>query len=269
MPTQIIFIALLSLFFTKVEIFTYSLNKTCNFDLFESSKKISYLCACENAHRMKIHKEGYSIIIYTFIALLLLNCVLYWVAYHTLLFYFVLLLSVVVLLPLINFFRSPKRVIRDYREGALVAPADGTVVVIEEVMENDFFHENRLQVSIFMTILNAHVNWVPCDGKVKHFSHQNGRFWAAYLPKSSTENERTNIIIERDNGEQILVRQIAGAMAKRIATYVNTGDDCSINQQLGFIKFGSRVDLFLPLNTKIEVKLGACVKGNQTIIAQL
>ena len=220
-------------------------------------------------NRMKIHKEGNNIIIYAFITLMLINYILYRVAYHTLIFYFVLLLSIVVLLLLINFFRCPKRIVRNYKTGTIMAPADGTVVVIEEVMENEFFHENRIQVSIFMSILNAHINWVPCDGKVIHSSHQNGRFWAAYLPKSSTENERTNIIIERDNGEQILVRQIAGAMAKRIATYVKQEQDCRINQQLGFIKFGSRVDLFLPLPTKIEVKLGASVRGNQTIIAQL
>jgi len=126
-----------------------------------------------------------------------------------------------------------------------------------------------LQVSIFMSLFNAHVNWVPCDGKVVHASHQNGRFFAAYLPKSSAENERSTIVIEQENGEQILVRQIAGAMAKRIATYVKPGHDCHINQQLGFIKFGSRVDVFLPLSAKVEVKLGDCTKGNQTVIAQL
>ena len=237
--------------------------------MFESFKNNSYLCACENVYGMKIHKEGNNLIICTLITLLIINFILYKVTHHSLLFYFILLISIGVLFMLINFFRCPKRVISDYPLGAVVSPADGTVVVIEEIMENDFFQENRLQVSIFMTILNAHVNWVPCDGKIIHSSHQKGRFWAAYLPKSSSENERTNIIIERDNGEQILVRQIAGAMARRIVTYVKNEQECNINQQLGFIKFGSRVDLFLPVNTKIEVKLGARVKGNQTIIAQL
>ena len=217
---------------------------------------------------MKIHKEGNNILIYTFIILLLLNYTLYRVAYNSLLFYFVLLISVGILLLLLNFFRCPKRIIHEYHENTVVAPADGTIVVIEEVMENDFFHEKRLQVSIFMTIFNAHINWVPCDGKVTHFSYQKGRFMAAYLPKSSTENERTSIIIERKNGDQILVRQIAGAMAKRIVTYVKAGQKCSINQQLGFIKFGSRVDLFLPLHTKIDVNLGDSVRGNKTLIAQ-
>ncbi|MCL1934241.1 MAG: phosphatidylserine decarboxylase family protein [Candidatus Azobacteroides sp.] len=219
---------------------------------------------------MKIHKEGNKVIIYTFITLLLLNWILYQVTNHSLLFYFVLLLSIGIFSLLINFFRCPIRIFNDHhREEAIVAPADGTIVVIEEVMENEYLHEKRLQVSIFMSLFNAHVNWVPCDGKVIHLTHQNGRFWAAYLPKSSTENERSTIVIERPDGEQILVRQIAGAMAKRIATYVKPEQKCHINQQLGFIKFGSRVDLFLPLHAKVEVEMGAYVKGNQTKIAQL
>jgi len=218
---------------------------------------------------MKIHKEGNIIIICTTVTLLLLNWVLYKTIHHSLLFYFVLLLSVGIFFLILNFFRCPTKIFIDNRPGVVVAPADGTVVVVEEVTENEYLFEKRLQVSIFMSIFNAHVNWVPCDGKVIHSSHQNGRFWAAYLPKSSMENERSNIIIERTNGEHILVRQIAGAIAKRIVTYIKPEHECRINQQLGFIKFGSRVDLFLPLHAKVEVKPGARVKGNQTIIAQL
>ena len=218
---------------------------------------------------MKIHKEGNKIIIYTFITLLLLNWILYRVTNHSLLSYFVLLLSIGTFFLLLNFFRCPARVISVQQPGLIVAPADGTIVVIEEVMENEYLHEKRLQVSIFMSLFNAHVNWVPCDGKVIHLTHRNGLFWAAYLPKSSTENERSTIVIERPDGEQILIRQIAGAMAKRIVTYVKPEQECRINQQLGFIKFGSRVDLFLPLHAKVEVEMGAYVKGNQTKIAQL
>jgi len=218
---------------------------------------------------MKIHKEGNNIIIGTFITLLLLNWIFYKVTHHSLLFYFVLLLSMGIFFLLLNFFRCPARVFNDNEQGTVVAPADGTVVVVEEVMENEYLHEQRLQVSIFMSVFNAHVNWVPCDGKVIHYSHQNGRFWAAYLPKSSMENERSNIIIEQADGEKILVRQIAGAIAQRIATYVEREHECRINQQLGFIKFGSRVDLFLPLHAEVKVKIGACVKGNQTIIAKI
>jgi phosphatidylserine decarboxylase len=218
---------------------------------------------------MKIHKEGNTIILYTLVTLLLINWILNRIVGNSLLFYFILVLSIGVFSLVLNFFRRPARIITDHRAGMVVAPADGTVVVIEEVMENEFFHEKRLQVSVFMSLFNAHVNWVPCDGKVIHSSHQKGRFLAAYLPKSSIENERSSIIIEQDNGCQILVRQIAGAIAKRIVTYIKTGHECCINQQMGFIKFGSRVDLFLPLHTKVEVEMGARVKGNRTIIAQL
>jgi len=218
---------------------------------------------------MKIHKEGNLVIISVFITLVLLNWIFFRIAGLSLLFYFILLLSIGFFSVFINFFRCSERIFPDYQAGTIVAPADGKVVVIEEVVDNEFLHEKRLQVSIFMSLFNAHVNWVPCDGTVIHSSHQDGRFIAAWLPKSSAENERSNIIIERENGEKILVRQIAGAMAKRIVTYVEEGKECRINQQLGFIKFGSRVDLFLPLNTKVEVKLGDHVKGNQTVIAQL
>jgi phosphatidylserine decarboxylase len=169
---------------------------------------------------------------------------------------------------IVNFFRSPNRIFKDYKSGAIVAPADGTIVVVEEVEENEYFHDKRIQVSIFMSLFNAHVNWIPCDGKIIEYKYQPGRFMAAYLPKSSTENERSTIVIELDNGEKVLVRQIAGAMAKRIVTYVKNGEQCRINQQLGFIKFGSRVDLFLPLHTDVKVELDAGVKGNQTLIAQ-
>jgi phosphatidylserine decarboxylase len=218
---------------------------------------------------MKVHKEGRNILIYTIVLLAVLDLLFYRVASKSLLFYFVLLLSLGAFILILNFFRSPNRIFISDKQGMIVSPADGTIVVVEEVMENEYFHEKRLQVSVFMSLFNAHVNWVPCNGKVIHCSHQNGRFMAAYLPKSSTENERSTIVIERDNGEQILVRQIAGAMAKRIKTYVKTGKDCHINQQLGFIKFGSRVDLFLPLDADIKVNLDDCVKGNKTLIAQL
>jgi phosphatidylserine decarboxylase len=191
------------------------------------------------------------------------------VASKSLLFYFVLIFSIGIFAAVLNFFRSPNRVFKGIDSETVICPADGTIVVVEEVVENEYFHENRLLVSIFMSLFNAHINWIPCNGKIIHCSHQKGRFRAAYLPKSSTENERSTIVIERDNGEQILVRQIAGAMAKRIVTYTKPGEDYHINQQLGFIKFGSRVDLFLPLNADVKVELDQCVRGNQTIIAQL
>jgi len=218
---------------------------------------------------MKIHKEGHIIILYTLGMLILVNYILYRVASKTLFFYFFLILSVGIMAMIINFFRTQNRIFKDYKPGAIVAPADGTVVVVEEVDENEYFRDKRLQVSIFMSLFNAHVNWIPCDGKIIEYKYQPGRFRAAYLPKSSIDNERSTIIIELENGEKVLVRQIAGAMAKRIVTYVKNGEQCHINQQLGFIKFGSRVDLFLPLHAEIKVELDAGVRGNQTLIAQI
>jgi len=218
---------------------------------------------------MRIHKEGRNIILYTAVSLTLLNLILYKVASKTLLFYFVLALSIGILMLILNFFRSPKRKFTEDTRNRIIAPADGTVVVIEEVMENEYFHDKRMQVSIFMSLFNAHVNWIPCDGKIISVGHQKGRFMAAYLPKSSTENERSSIVIERDNKEQILVRQIAGAMAKRIVTYAQPEQECRINQQLGFIKFGSRVDIFLPMDAEIKVEMDQSVKGNKTVLAQL
>lgn len=218
---------------------------------------------------MRIHKEGGVIILGTAISLLLINIILYKIASKTLLFYFILALSISIFVLILNFFRSPWRKFREDTENKIIAPADGTIVVIEEVMENEYFHEKRMQISIFMSLFNAHVNWIPCNGKIINVHHQKGRFLAAYLPKSSEENERSTIIIESDNGEQILVRQIAGAMAKRIVTYSKPGEKCHINQQLGFIKFGSRVDLLLPLDTKIVAKIDQSVKGNKTVLAEL
>ena len=219
---------------------------------------------------MKIHKEGHLIIIYSFVIFALTNTALYHItAGKSLLFYFFLIISSGLFFLVLNFFRSPHRIFSKSTENTVIAPADGTIVVVEEVMENEYFKEKRLQVSIFMNLFNVHINWIPIEGKIIHSSHQEGRFVAAYLPKSSTENERSTVVIQRDNGEQILVRQIAGAMAKRIVTYAKADQKCHINEQLGFIKFGSRVDLFLPLNAKIMVKMDQKVKGNQTLIAQL
>ena len=218
---------------------------------------------------MKIHPEGYKILTVSLLALASLNFALYnWVGL-TLLFYTIFLFSVVIAFILINFFRFPKRVFTGDTESILIAPADGTIVVIEEMFEDEWFQEKRIQVSIFMSVFDAHINWIPANGKIIHSSHQEGRFMAAYLPKSSRENERSTVVIERPNGDKILVRQIAGAIAKRIVTYSKENQDCHINDQLGFIKFGSRVDIFLPLNAKVSVKMDEKVEGNKTIIAQL
>ena len=220
---------------------------------------------------MKIHKEGVKIVSSVFFSLLVLNAVAYYfIPKHlSLLFYLLFFTSLIVFCCVLNFFRSSPCVFSGETEKIVISPADGKVVAIEEVFEPEYFHEKKLQVSVFMSITNVHINWIPVNGKVLQSFHQAGRFMAAYLPKSSTENERSTVVIERENGEQILVRQIAGAMARRIVTYAQSGQECHINQQLGFIKFGSRVDLFLPLDADVQVELDQKVYGNQTIIAQL
>ena len=151
----------------------------------------------------------------------------------------------------------------------LISPADGRVVVIEPTMEHEYFHEERLQVSIFMSPLNVHANWYPIEGTILVSDHQKGRHQGAWLPKSSTENERSLVVIETPSKIQIAVRQIAGAMARRIVTYAKVGKHSHRNEHLGFIKFGSRVDLYLPLDTDIFVAVGEHVKGNETIIGRI
>jgi len=218
---------------------------------------------------MTIHKEGYRTIAGITIGLLLLNLIVHHLVGKSLFFYFVLLTSTLFFFIILNFFRKPVRIFEVTDNNIIVAPADGTVVVIEEVMEDDFFHEPRLQVSIFMSVFDVHINWIPMNGKILFATHQRGRYMAAYLPKSSAENERSSIIIESESGQKILLRQVAGALAKRIVTYSKEGQDCRINQQLGFIKFGSRVDLYLPLNAEILVEPENKVYGNRTAIARL
>jgi len=218
---------------------------------------------------MAIHKEGYKTIIIIVVGLVLLNFIVYALVGISLFLGFSLLFSVIFFPMVVCFFREPVRIFEVKDENIIVAPADGKVVVIEEVMENDFFHEKRLQVSIFMNVFNVHINWIPIGGKILHSSHQSGRFIAAYLPKSSTENERSSIVIKTESGTKILLRQVAGAVARRIVTYHKERQDCRINQQLGFIKFGSRVDLYLPLNTEMLVKPEDKVYGNRTVIARL
>ena len=149
------------------------------------------------------------------------------------------------------------------------APADGTIVAIEEVMENEILHKKCLQISIFMSIFNVHANWYPVDGTIKKVAHHNGNFMKAWLPKASTENERSTVVIETPEGVEVLTRQIAGAVARRIVTYAEVGEECYIDEHMGFIKFGSRVDVFLPLGTEVLVKLGQLTTGNQTVIAKL
>ena len=169
----------------------------------------------------------------------------------------------------LNFYRCPIRYFNGDTEKMVVAPADGRIVVVEEAEENDYFHDKRLMISIFMSPLNVHANWFPVDGKVKFVKHFNGNYHKAWLPKASEENEHADIMITTPNGEDVLVRQIAGALARRIVTYAKEGEECYIDEHLGFIKLGSRVDVFLPLTAKACVTMDQPTTGDQTVIAKL
>ncbi len=218
---------------------------------------------------MRIHKEGRKTLTYTLIISFVINVLMFYFLSKNFFTYFIFALTVTVYIFLLNFFRSPKRIYSGEVLGRVNAPTDGKVVALEKVFEKDYLKCECIQISIFMTIFNAHSNWIPVTGKITHVSHQKGRYMAAYLPKSSTENERSTIVIETPDGHKILSRQIAGALARRIVTYVKADQICYIGDPLGFIKFGSRVDLYLPLGTRIDVKLDQNVRGKQTIIGWL
>lgn len=218
---------------------------------------------------MKVHKEGTGLLLTLFTILFIVNVALYYGKGQGTLFYSSVVLSSVLFLLVLNFFRSPFRRFPFDPEGLVIAPADGTIVAIEEVDEREVFHAKRLQVSIFMSVFNVHANWFPVNGTVRYVAHQNGRFMAAYLPKSSTENERSTVVITTRQGIDVLVRQIAGALARRIVTYPKAGERCDVNEHMGFIKFGSRVDLFLPVESEVLVDMDQKVTGNQTVIARL
>ena len=204
-----------------------------------------------------------------FTVLFVVNVALYHTVGRGVLLYVVGVISTALFLLVLNFFRSPFRRFPYDSEGLAIAPADGTVVAIEEVMENEILHRPCLQISIFMSVFNVHANWFPVNGTVKYVSHNDGRFMAAYLPKSSIENERSAIVITTKNGVDVLARQIAGALARRIVTYAKVGDKCHVDEQMGFIKFGSRVDVFLPVGSEVLVEMDQRVTGNQTPIARL
>lgn len=178
-------------------------------------------------------------------------------------------ISGVLFLIVLNFFRSPRRNFPGNRDRVVVSSADGTVVALERTFESEYLNREVMQISVFMTIFNVHANWFPVDGTVELVRHTPGRFYSAYLPKSSTDNERSSVVIRATNGQDILVRQVAGAIARRIVTYPEPGDKASIEDHMGFIKFGSRVDIFLPLDAEIYAKIGDKTVGGVTEIARL
>lgn len=215
---------------------------------------------------MKIHREGFASIALTFLVLALINgAVFYWS--NPVAGYWVLGVSVVIFLFIVSFFRIPKREHTAHHQ-YVIAPADGKVVVIEETYEPEYFKDKRLQVSIFMSPANVHVNRNPISGEVKLSQYHAGKYLVAWHPKSSTENERHTVVIEKD-GQAILVRQIAGALARRIVNYLKAGDSVTQNEEMGFIKFGSRVDIYLPIGTPVNVTLNQIVRGGQTVIAEI
>ena len=219
--------------------------------------------------KIRIHREGTDELLYSMFAIIAIAVIL-WRCFDTPIPFAVFIVVFGVLWALmLNFYRCPIRYFNGNTDKVVVAPADGKVVVIEETDENDYFHERRLLISIFMSPLNVHANWFPVDGRVKFVKHFDGNYHKAWLPKASEENEHADIMIDTPDGQEVLVRQIAGAMARRIVTYAKDDEECYIDEHLGFIKLGSRVDVYLPLGTQVCVKMGQSTTGDQTVIAKL
>lgn len=217
---------------------------------------------------MKFHKEGIpSLLIVLLFSAIIIFIARFFFPQYLIAHLFAYALSGFLTITILQFFRMPTRVFTK-GENLIIAPADGKVVVIEETEEGEYFKDKRLQISIFMSPINVHANRYPIDGIVKFFKYHPGKFLAAWEPKSSTENERTTVVVEHKNGKQILFRQIAGALARRIVWYCKDGDVATQCEQFGFIKFGSRVDIYLPLGTKVNVKINDVVKGSQSVIAE-
>ena len=216
---------------------------------------------------MTIHKEGTGTLLITIIALAAINAIAWFYA-SDLVQNILWILSALFFLIVLQFFRKPTRK-TPINPQHIIAPADGKVVVIEEVMETEYFNDKRIHVSIFMSPLNVHINFNPLSGIVSYFKYHPGKYLVAWHPKSSTDNERTTIVTKHENGTEVLFRQIAGALARRICWYVDKGTVVTQGQEFGFIKFGSRIDLYLPLDAKINVKIGDKPVGGETVIAEL
>lgn len=218
---------------------------------------------------MKFHKEGYPTLVFIIVVILIINLLtFYFFDNYLLITSLGIALSIFLLIAILQFFRSPIRdIIQD--ETHILSPCDGKVVVMEEVMETEFLNEKRRQISIFMSPVNVHNNRYPVSGKINYYKYHPGKYLVAWHPKSSTDNERTTVVVENEKGFSILFRQIAGAMARRIVFYGKEGEKVAQGQECGFIKFGSRVDLFLPLDAKIRVNLEEKVVAGKTVIADI
>ena len=218
---------------------------------------------------MTIHKEGYSSIALSILFIFVVNAIVqYTLPDLNWLHWTIYILSFVLFVIILQFFRSPNILVQENEE-QVICPADGKVVVIEETEETEYLKDKRIQISVFMSPINVHVNRNPISGIVKYFKYHPGKFLVAWHPKSSKENERTTVVIENKNGISVLFRQIAGALARRIVCYSKEGEQAVQGEQFGFIKFGSRVDIFLPLGTEVNVDLNQIVKGGVTVLAHL
>ncbi len=219
--------------------------------------------------KVKIHREGTNILIILLLMLMVINASAWMFIRPVAIPIIFSSISGILYLLVLNFFRSPRRHFPGNPKDIVVSSVDGTVVALEEVYESECLHRNVIQLPVFMAVFNVHANWFPVNGEVLLVRHHSGRFLSAYLPKSSTENERSTVLIRAENGQEILVRQIAGAVARRIVTYAEPGEKCSVEEHMGFIKFGSRVDIFLPLGTEIFVNIGDKTTGGITEVARL
>ena len=219
--------------------------------------------------KIRIHREGTNELKLSMLALAAIGTLLWMFIDTKIPFWLFIVVFGAAWTMALNFYRCPIRYFNGDTEKMVVAPADGKIVVVEEADENTYFHDKRLMISIFMSPLNVHANWFPVDGKVLFVKHFNGNYHKAWLPKASEENEHSDIMIETPDGQQVLVRQIAGAMARRIVTYAKDGEECYIDEHLGFIKLGSRVDVYLPLTARPCVVMDQPTTGDQTVIAKL
>lgn len=218
----------------------------------------------------KINPEGHITLALVGAVLGIINILLFVTSAYGWWSYVVLALSVALMVFFGYFFRNPVRIFpSEDRTNVVVSPADGTIVAIEETDESDYFNDRRIVVSIFMSVFSVHANWFPVNGTVTKVEHQDGTFHAAYKAKASTENERSMVIISTPEGKEVMVRQIAGALARRVVTYTKPGDESQIDKHMGFIKFGSRVDIYLPVDTMVCVKMHQKVTANNTILAKL
>ena len=216
---------------------------------------------------MRIHKEGYTTIIIAIAFLTIINVISFKLIPFLLIHVFILLISLVFFYLILHFFRNPERKVLVSNKD-IMAPSDGKLVVNEEVFENEFLKEDCVQLSIFMSPLNVHKQWYPVNGKIIYSKNHPGKYLVAWHPKSSTENERSTIVIETENSQKILFRQIAGAVARRICNYAKEGQTVDQSMEAGFIKFGSRIDVFIPKSAKIKVNLNDLIIGGKTILAE-